>query len=63
MLVLRELSPLLHVASILILVGLWTGFRKAPRAAALFVFLAALRRSYPTACGGTRMRRSRCSSF
>jgi 4-amino-4-deoxy-L-arabinose transferase-like glycosyltransferase len=42
MLVLRELSPLLHVASILILVGLWTGFRRAPRAAALFVFLAAL---------------------
>jgi 4-amino-4-deoxy-L-arabinose transferase-like glycosyltransferase len=42
MLMLRELSPLLHVASILILVGLWTGFRSTPRAAALFVFLAAL---------------------
>src|SRR3989442_11177294 len=42
MLVLRELSPLLDALSILILVGLWTGFRSPPRAAALFVFLAAL---------------------
>jgi hypothetical protein len=42
MLLLRQLSPLLHAFSILILVGLWTGFRSAPRAVALFVFLAAL---------------------
>jgi 4-amino-4-deoxy-L-arabinose transferase-like glycosyltransferase len=42
MLVLRELSPLLHVLSIAILVGLWTGFRSLPRAVALFVFLAVL---------------------
>jgi 4-amino-4-deoxy-L-arabinose transferase-like glycosyltransferase len=42
MLLLRELSPLWHVLSIAILVGLWTGYRSAPRAAALFVFLAAL---------------------
>jgi 4-amino-4-deoxy-L-arabinose transferase-like glycosyltransferase len=42
MLLLRQLSPLLHALSILILVGLWTGFRSAPRAGALFVFLAAL---------------------
>jgi len=32
MLLLRELSPLLHVLSIGILVALWTGFRSAPRA-------------------------------
>lgn len=42
MLVLRELSVLLNLGSILLLVGLWTGYRSAPRAAALFVFLAAL---------------------
>jgi len=42
MLLLRELSPLLHVLSILMLVGLWTGFRSVPRAVALFAFLAAL---------------------
>jgi len=42
MLLLRELSPLLHVLSIAILVALWTGFRSTLRAAALFAFLAAL---------------------
>jgi hypothetical protein len=42
MLVLRELSAVLDVLSILILVWLWTDFRSIPRAVALFVFLAAL---------------------